>query len=193
MNSAGKEPYSAFGKVFALWLVQELVKDMTSVKCIDVLKREHEAIEKKLAEFSAFARAILKVGSADRRSITAFFDFITDFVYGVHIAKEHCLFDIIVGKGAEEISSHVLKIRNERGKLRAFVEALGKVLPGAIDGDQLSLRMLAENALAYESFLREHIKMLDGIIFEGALQVLSEEDDAVILKEFEAIDNRTAG
>lgn len=78
----------------------------------------------------------------------------------------------------------MMLLEHEEGRsyVRAMFDALGKIEAG----DQSAQAALCENAKQYLRLLREHIQKEDDILFRMADEVIPDDEQRQLLKNFEA-------
>ncbi len=74
-----------------------------------------------------------------------------------------------------------------------FVRGMAENLESASTGDQSALHLFVENGLSYVLLLRAHIQKEDNILFPMAARLMSEEEQAALLKQFDVVESDHMG
>ena len=109
-------------------------------------------------------------------------DFIRNYADRFHHAKEEdILFEALVKNGMPRKNSPVAAMLMEHDQGRAYVKAMENAALEAQAGQTGREGIIAANALAYATLLREHIAKEDDILYPLAERVIPEEmrDDIV--------------
>lgn len=119
-------------------------------------------------------------------------DFIRNFADRFHHAKEEdVLFEALVKNGMPRENSPIAAMLMEHGQGRAFVAAMETAALEALNGQTGRGRIVADNALAYASLLREHIAKEDEILYPLAERVMPEIMRDGIIAGYDAAEART--
>jgi hemerythrin-like domain-containing protein len=159
------------------------------MKATTILKLEHREIEKVLA---ALEQGCDRIEGGDPPPPLFFeqvLDFLRSFADRVHHKKEEdLLFARMIGRGfpREEGPLAVMLEEHERG--RALVRRLGETVGRLGEGDDTALGALVEDARTYVALLASHIEKEDHILYPLAENILSEDDDADLVRRFDQAD-----
>ena len=114
-------------------------------------------------------------------------DFIRSYADRFHHAKEEdVLFEALVENGMPREHSPVAAMLMEHDKGRAFVAAMEGAARDAMAGKEGAGRIVADNALAYGTLLRDHIAKEDTILYPLAERVIPEALRPGIVSGYEA-------
>ena len=102
-------------------------------------------------------------------------DFIRNYADRFHHAKEEdVLFEALVRNGMPRANSPVTAMLMEHDQGRAYVLGMETAVLEAREGLEGRESVIAENALAYATLLREHISKEDDILYPLAERVIPE-------------------
>ncbi|MRR37332.1 cation-binding protein [bacterium] len=119
-------------------------------------------------------------------------DFIRSYADRFHHAKEEdILFEALIANGMPRENSPVAAMLLEHDQGRAYVRAMEEAALAAEAGDASRTGVLAENALAYLTMLREHIDKEDTILYPLAERVIPEKLRDGIIAGYAAAEART--
>jgi hemerythrin-like domain-containing protein len=152
---------------------------------IDVLMNEHRLIETVL---DAIEERVASLGGGGRFP-QAFFaqalDFLASFADGTHHYKEEqALFPALVAKGLPREGGPIGCMLAEHVTGREHISAIRSLLPEAAAGDETATQELARHAMEYVGLLRAHIRKEDQVLFQMALNLLSEQEFERIAMRF---------
>jgi hemerythrin-like domain-containing protein len=154
-----------------------------SDKATALLSDEHRVIERVLA---ALEKLTEKPATESVASWRKALDFIRHFADQCHHFKEEkVLFPALEAHGIPNeggpIGMMIMEHEEGRSYVRAMFEAVGKIE----GGDPSAQAALFENAKQYLRLLREHIQKEDDILFRMADEVIPEDEQRQLLKDFE--------
>ncbi len=156
-------------------------------KATDALKHEHRIIEKVLAALQGFTES---PGKARLENWGKAVDFIRNFADRCHHLKEEKIFFPALEKqGIARDGGPIGMMLTEHEEGRSYVRAMAEALKGEVPPKTA----LVENARAYLSLLRDHIRKEDEILFNMADEVLSSEEQKKLLREFEEHEAKEIG
>ncbi len=156
-------------------------------KATDALKHEHRIIEKVLAALQGFTES---PGKARLENWGKAVDFIRNFADRCHHLKEEKIFfPALEKKGIARDGGPIGMMLTEHEEGRSYVRAMAEALKGEVPPKTA----LVENARAYLSLLRDHIRKEDEILFNMADEVLSSEEQKKLLREFEEHEAKEIG
>ena len=102
-------------------------------------------------------------------------DFIRNYADRFHHAKEEdVLFEALIRNGMPRANSPVTAMLMEHDQGRAYVRGMEAAVLEAREGLAGRENIIAENALAYATLLREHISKEDDILYPLAERVIPE-------------------
>ena len=160
-------------------------------KATDALKHEHRIIEKVLAALQGFTES---PGKARLENWGKAVDFIRNFADRCHHLKEEKIFfPALEKKGIARDGGPIGMMLTEHEEGRSYVRAITEALTDEGEGEELPKADLVENARAYLSLLRDHIRKEDEILFNMADEVLSSEEQKKLLREFEEHEAKEIG
>ena len=113
-------------------------------------------------------------------------DFIRQYADRFHHAKEEdVLFKALVDNGMPKEHSPVAAMLMEHDQGRSFVHAMEAAVREAQAGRTDSYKIIADNALAYATLLRDHIDKEDTVLYPLSERVIPESMRAGILKGYQ--------
>ncbi len=119
-------------------------------------------------------------------------EFIRSYADRFHHAKEEdVLFEALVENGMPREHSPVAAMLAEHDLGRGYVKAMETAALAAITGEPGQNALIAENALAYLTLLRDHIAKEDGILYPLAERVIPAEKRPTIVAGYTAAEART--
>jgi hemerythrin-like domain-containing protein len=142
------------------------------MRTIDILVTEHELILEALDPPKEFLEKAV--------------DFAREFADRYHHFKEeYLLFGLLAQKKEGDFDAEIgaLRYGHERG--RRCIDAIAESIDGYADGDEIATTRLLENLAAYISILKRHIFTEDRVFFDLVEQELSDNDDEVLLVQFQ--------
>ncbi len=164
---------------------RKLASEVVFEKATEALKADHRVIEKVLA--------VLEKLTADPQALDAWnkaIDFIRNFADRCHHLKEEKIFfPALEKKGIPRDGGPIGMMLTEHEEGRGYVRAMAEALKGEVPPKTA----LVENARAYLSLLRDHIRKEDEILFNMADEVLSSEEQKNLLREFEEHEAKEVG
>ena len=160
-------------------------------KATALLSDEHRVIERVLA---ALEKLTEKPATEFLERWKKALDFIRHFADQCHHFKEEkVLFPALEQHGIPNeggpIGMMLLEHEEGRSYVRAMFDALGKIEAG----DPSAQAALFENAKRYLRLLREHIQKEDDILFRMADEVIADDEQRQLLKNFEAHEAEVMG
>ena len=141
------------------------------------LRSEHERILSVIACLRAACTAAQNEDRFDMDTFRQGVDFIRNYADGWHHAKEEVhLFPALEMAGMPRDGGPLGVMLQEHVVGRTYVRAIADSLDAVAAGDAAAQGTAVENALAYASLLEAHIAKEDGILFEMADRMLSEDE-----------------
>ena len=160
-------------------------------KATKALKHDHRIIERVLTVLEGLT-AESQVGSlATWRKVI---DFIRNFADRCHHLKEEKIFfPALEEKGIPRVGGPVGIMLMEHEEARGYVRGMADAVTGCEKGLEPARAALVDNARGYVRLLREHIQKEDEILFQMADDVLTQEDQNHLLRQFEEHEAREIG
>lgn len=148
------------------------------------LRADHDLILRALAVLERFGRCLERGEPVDRGALERLSDFFTTFVDRCHHGKEEQhLFPALVRHGLPRdggpVGVMLLEHEEGRGLLRAM--------------RQQEDRKTAVAIRQYARLLRAHIDKENGILFPLAEQIIPGEEDQLLIRAFDALEEALAG
>ena len=117
---------------------------------------------------------------------------IRNFADGLHHAKEeNLLFPLLGEKGFSPEHGPVAVMLNEHTQGRDFVKAALNAIKEFKNGNQVELETIYENLGNYAFLLQNHISKENNILFRMADQVFSDEEQQMLLVQFDEVESNT--
>ncbi len=160
-------------------------------KATEALKQDHRVIEKVLGALE-WLKEHSGVHSLETWKKTV--DFIRNFADRCHHLKEEKLFfPALEERGIPNEGGPIGMMLMEHEEGRGYVRAMAGALDGWEKGQEASQAVVIENARAYVRLLREHIQKEDEILFQMADDVLTQEEQKHLLRQFEEHEAKEIG
>jgi len=160
----------------------------------EVLKDEHRVIEVVLRCLERISDEAITTGALNEESAVQAVDVIRTFADKCHHGKEEDhLFTRLVEHGVPQEGGPVGQMLLEHEQGRAYVKSMAESVPDAATGKKEALQKFAQNACGYVQLLRAHIQKEDTILFPMADRMLSEEDQAQLMKAAEGVESNLMG
>jgi hemerythrin-like domain-containing protein len=156
------------------------------MRTIDILVTEHELILEALDYLAAARDGLEKRRRPPKEFLEKAVDFAREFADRYHHFKEeYLLFGLLAQKKEGDFDAEIgaLRYGHERG--RRCIDAIAESIDGYADGDEIATTRLLENLAAYISILKRHIFTEDRVFFDLVEQELSDNDDEVLLVQFQ--------
>ena len=140
-------------------------------------------------------KAITRSEKPDITHVESVIDIIRNFADGLHHAKEeNLLFPALGEKGYSAHQGPVAVMLHEHVEGRNYVKGMAENLELFKNGSKSAVALLYQNMLGYADLLESHILKENNILFRMADNVLSDDEQKNLLKEFQSIEqNRTVG
>lgn len=164
------------------------------MKPTDILVHEHEIILKVLDAAEREVQFIDQTGTMHEAQIERMVDFIRNFADRCHHAKEEKRLFVFMqerGMPVEHGPIGVMLQDHEQG--REFVRGIVKGLELARAGKTGAVESVRDNLAGYVNLLRMHIHKENNILFPMAARMMSAEDEARLLAEFEKVEAEEIG
>jgi hemerythrin-like domain-containing protein len=165
-----------------------------TMKATEILSTEHRVIETMLTVLERICQDADKNGRLNREDAETAVTFIRTFADQCHHGKEEGqLFPAMEAKGVPCESGPIGVMLSEHEQGRQFVRGMASQIVAAASGDHTSIREFIENANGYVSLLRAHIQKEDNILFPMAARLMSVEEQAELLKQFDMVETDHMG
>jgi hemerythrin-like domain-containing protein len=157
-----------------------------------VLKAEHRLILKVVEALSNIARAVEGGAEVPAERIRKIVEFSRTFVDRCHHGKEEtCLFPCMERRGVPREGGPIGVMLLEHDQGRALVRQISTLVDsGAGTSERGRLMALCAD---YVALLTQHISKEDHILFAMAEHVLSESDEAEVLRGYDDVENVRMG
>jgi hemerythrin-like domain-containing protein len=153
-------------------------------RATELLSDEHRVIERVLA---AIEKLLQRPAADSLESWHKALDFIRHFADQCHHFKEEkVLFPAMEEHGIPNDGGPVGMMLMEHEEGRSYVRSMFDALGRIEAKDETAQASLFENARQYLRLLREHIQKEDDILFRMANEVIPEDKQKQLLKDFEA-------
>jgi len=152
-------------------------------RATEALKHDHRVIEKVLAVLERLTESSVGASLETWRKAI---DFIRNFADKCHHLKEEKIFfPALEERGIPREGGPIGMMLTEHEEGRGYVRLMAAALLLAEEDPKAAETSLLDNARAYLRLLRQHIRKEDEILFEMADEVLTQEDQNKLLREFE--------
>lgn len=160
-------------------------------KATEALKQEHRVIEKVLTAVEKLANT---PGPVPLGLWEKAIDFIRNFADKCHHLKEEKIFfPALEERGIPREGGPIGMMLMEHEEGRGYVRLMAAALLLAEEDPKAAETSLLDNARAYLRLLRQHIPKEDEILFPMADEVLTQEDQNKLLREFEEHEAKEIG
>ena len=152
-------------------------------KPTEILSDEHRVIERVLDALQRLTAVPVNPSLEQWRKALEFFRHFADQCH--HFKEEKVLFPALEEHGIPREGGPIGMMLTEheegRGHVRSMIDAMERVA----QGNGAASTTLMDHARAYVTLLREHIQKEDDILFRMADEVIPEDEQRRILKDFE--------
>lgn len=163
---------------------------MTSV---DLMFEEHRLIERMLNVLEDVAGRLDRGVAVPPDMLEGLLEFIQVYADAGHHAKEEDIFfPALAAHGLEPDASAIGAFRAQHEFGRSLVRGMREALPAATRGERAGCEAFAASAKDYIALLREHIRLEDHHFVAYALDYLSDEEDAALRAQMDAVDQARA-
>ncbi len=160
----------------------------------EILSSEHRVIETMLSVIEGICHKADETGELNREDATAAVTFIRNFADKCHHGKEEGqLFPAMEAKGVPCESGPIGVMLSEHEQGRRFVGGMVENLESAAAGDHSALQAFINNARGYVLLLRAHILKEDNILFPMAVRLMSADEEAALLAQFDHVESDHMG
>lgn len=164
------------------------------MKATEILKSEHRVIEQVLDCLERIAEdgeAKRQVDVDSARKALDFFRFFTDHCH--HGKEEKHLFRLLEARGFSQDCGPVGRMLCEHELGREYLRQLAATVDQAAAGHVAAPQTFLDQVRGYVQLLREHIAKEDQRLFPMADQVLSEADQAELIRSFRHTETHEMG
>jgi len=163
-------------------------------KPTEQLVAEHDIIERMLKVLNEAADRLEKGEPVAAELFVQAADFIQNFADRCHHAKEEdILFKLMGERGVPTQGGPIAVMLLEHDQGREFRRGLADAAERLKSGDASAAHAVIENARNYSALLSQHIQKENNILYPMANQILSEEDQQNLQREFERVENDVVG
>lgn len=165
-----------------------------TMKPTEVLSSEHRVIELVIDCLEAMTDRAMKTGRLEAEPAEQAIAFIKGFADGCHHGKEEKrLFPAMEAKGMPRDGGPIGVMLHEHVVGRTHVQGMALHREKASAGDGAALSAFASHAHGYANLLRQHIQKEDRILFPMAERLMSDDDRAALLGEFDHVEEHDMG
>ncbi|TAH36417.1 MAG: hemerythrin [Planctomycetota bacterium] len=166
----------------------------TATRATWILRAEHEIILTVLDCLEKVADNSTRAGALDRRSAHDILDFLGTLADRCHHGKEErCLFPALVKKGLPQDAGPVAVMLAEHEQGRAAIAGMRAAVVACGRKDSQAVERFNAHARAYVQLLREHIAKENNVLFPMADGMLTEAEQAALLREFGDVETSDLG
>ncbi len=164
------------------------------MKPTEILSSEHRVIETMLGVLENICHKAEENQKLDREDANSAVTFIRMFADKCHHGKEEGqLFPAMEAKGVPCESGPIGVMLSEHEQGRRFVGGMAENLEAAAAGDRSALQAFVNNAHGYVLLLRAHIMKEDNILFPMAVRLMSADEEAALLAQFDHVESDHMG
>lgn len=150
-------------------------------RATDNLIDDHTIIQ----EVMNIMERITTIKTPDVEHLEFIVTFIREFADGCHHAKEEgLLFPKLVDKGIPKEFGPIGMMLREHEAGRNFVKGMADNVDLYKSGKKEALKAVYQNMTGYVNLLRDHISKENNVLFRMADQVLSEDEQSILLNQF---------
>lgn len=158
----------------------------------DELRREHELVLMVVEAMEREAEAISRSATVNRVRVAQMVDFARNFTDGCHHRKEEEVLFPAVRERSKAAEQPVAVLLSEHLAGRTAMKAVDAALLDA-DVDSRDRAVVAEQLELYAALLRRHIAKEDALLFPLSDKVLSDQEQELMAREFERIEEQETG
>ncbi|MCC6154079.1 MAG: hemerythrin domain-containing protein [Candidatus Hydrogenedentes bacterium] len=164
------------------------------MRAADVLVNEHDTIMKVVDAARNEAARISATGKANSKRIREMTEFFRDFVDACHHGKEEQdYFPRLEARGIPRVMGPIGCMLTEHGNGRDEVRGIADALNAIEQGDSGAAPELARHLQAYADLLTAHIQKENDILFMMGDNVLTAEDQADLVHNFDITEEESIG
>lgn len=159
---------------------------------IQILKNEHRLIEKVIGVLEGMVRSSRKGEGLSMERLKKILQFTRIFIDRCHHGKEEvCLFPCLEKRGIPREGGPIGVMLQEHEMGRRLVQQIEQ--NESTKSAQSADRQLLSLCEAYVQLLTQHITKEDHVLFELADRLMTEEDAAQVLQEFDRVEEERVG
>jgi len=163
-------------------------------KPTELLVAEHDIIERMLNVLNEAADRLQRGDAVAAELFVKAADFIQNFADRCHHAKEEdILFKLMGERGIPTQGGPIAVMLIEHNQGRGYRKGLADAAERLKNGDASAEQAVIENARNYSALLSQHIQKENNILYPMANQILSEQDQQNLQREFERVENDVIG
>ncbi len=164
------------------------------MKATDILKQEHELILVMLQILDAACARLEEGEKVNPDHLAGMIDFIRNFADRCHHAKEeNILFPALRQAGIGQENGPIGVMLAEHAEGRFFTKGMGEALEEIRAGDSVAAGRFIGDAAGYVKLLDGHIMKENNILFRMADEMLSDDRQKELLKEFDRVEREEIG
>ena len=164
------------------------------MKPTEILMQEHDILLRVLDAAAREVQFMDETGTMHEETIERMVDFIRNFADRCHHAKEEKrLFVFMREHGMPANGGPIAVMLHDHETGREFVRWVTKGLEMARAGDAAGVQTVRQNLAGYIGLLRMHIHKENNILFPMAARMMTPEDEARLLAEFEQVEAEEVG
>ena len=157
----------------------------------EVLTAEHRTIERVLDVLEKLSTRPVEDSLDSWRKALDFFSHFADQCH--HYKEEQVLFPAMEEHGIPKDGGPIGMMLMEHEEGRTYVRAMLAAIPLVERKNQAAKEILVDKAKAYLRLLREHIQKEDEVLFRTADEVISADEQKVLLRAFEEHESKEMG
>ncbi|SDK25344.1 hemerythrin domain-containing protein [Microbulbifer yueqingensis] len=158
----------------------------------DVLRKEHQLIQKMVRAAQQEATDIQQSGKVDRARIGKFHDFFKNFADKCHHAKEEReLFPVLREVGVDTVVIHLVVKQHEEGRI--LLGGVEEWLAAADKGEEADPQALRRYLLEYATLMQRHIATENEYLWPRAAAQLSDAQKGALAEAFYRIEVEELG
>lgn len=164
------------------------------MRATDILRKEHDAILKMLDAAEELATRLERNQPARPEQLASLLEFFRLFADQCHHGKEEeLLFPLLERKGMPRQGGPIGVMLYEHDHGRALIAEMRDSAQALAAGNAEAGARWAHAARRYVALLREHIYKENEILFRMAEQMLSEAEQADLVRQFDRVENDKMG
>lgn len=162
------------------------------MKCIDLLLEEHEYITIFLAVLEHKVKRLKLAGAEVDDELCWLFEFNRDYILRNHFPKEECrLFPALAGAGLSQ--EQVFLLVEDHEALGSMSKRIRWAIEESKCGHDAAAFELIDECEGYSRAARSHIELEESTVYPLAEELLDEETDCWLAREFEALEEQRPG
>lgn len=159
-----------------------------------VLKEEHGGVKIMLGILGKVCDRLKAGAAVPPADLDRILEFLRVFVDRCHHAKEEdFLFPAMERAGVGREGGPIGEMLSEHERGRKHVRGMGEAAEGCKRGDRDAAKRFVLEARGYIDLLLEHIEKEDGILYPMADEMLGEDADQTLVKNFDRVEDERVG